>query len=136
MDNNRSGSPTETPHADGAVLDRKRQLVNAHPSPAGGHDGGAVVDQQAAVMALLGQLVEIMRGQAADVRRIADALAPAPDNIVGTLYVARKLGVTTTWIADMVRQGEIPASCIVTGSGNGKPWKFHRERIEEWMESR
>jgi hypothetical protein len=55
--------------------------------------------------------------------------------VVSELLGAQKLGVTTTWIADMVRRGEIPASCIVTGSGNGKPWKFHRGRIEEWLES-
>jgi predicted DNA-binding transcriptional regulator AlpA len=73
---------------------------------------------------------------ATDVRRIADALDAAPAEIVGTPYVAQKLGVTTTWIADLIRKNAIPATCIVQGTGNGKVWKFYRERIDEWIASR
>jgi hypothetical protein len=68
--------------------------------------------------------------------RIADALAPEPADIVGTPYVAGKLGCTTVWIAEMVRSGEIPKCCIVPGTGNGKPWKFYRAKIDRWLQSR
>lgn len=68
-----------------------------------------------------------------EVRRIADVLDPPPPDLVDSVYVAGKLGCTTTWVADMARNGEIPRSCIVTGTGNGKPWKFHRTRIDEWI---
>jgi hypothetical protein len=68
--------------------------------------------------------------------RIADALAPRPADVVGTPYLADKLGCTTVWVAEMVRAGEIPKSCVVPGTGNGKPWKFYRDRIDRWVESR
>lgn len=64
------------------------------------------------------------------------ALDPPPPDTVDSCYVAGKLGCTTTWVADMARNGEIPRSCIVTGTGNGKPWKFHRTRIDEWIARR
>jgi predicted DNA-binding transcriptional regulator AlpA len=68
--------------------------------------------------------------------RIADHFDPPAPDIVGTPYVAAKLGCTTDWIAMMVRDGQIPASSIIPGTGNGKPWKFRRSRIDQWMEHR
>src|ERR1700733_851384 len=82
------------------------------------------------------ELMALFAGIAADIHRIANVLDPAPSNVVGTPYVAKKLGVTTTWIADLIRRGEIPDSCLVAGTGNGKPWKFHRERIDQWLVTR
>jgi hypothetical protein len=73
---------------------------------------------------------------AADLRRIANHFDPPPPDKVGSEYVAQKLGCTTTWIAELVRREEIPKSCIVPGTGNGKPWKFFRDRIDKWIESR
>ena len=73
---------------------------------------------------------------AADLKRIANHFDPPPPDKVGSEYVAQRLGCTTTWIADRVRQGEIPRSCIVPGTGNGKLWKFHRHLIDKWIESR
>jgi hypothetical protein len=72
----------------------------------------------------------------APLARLADSLAPPPREIVGTPYVAHRLGQTTTWIADLARQGRIPAKCVVPGTGNGKPWKFYRQRIDDWLEAR
>jgi hypothetical protein len=69
-------------------------------------------------------------------RRLADHFVPVPAAMVGTPYVAKQLGCTTVWVAEMVRKGEIPKPCLVPGTGNGKPWKFHRERIDEWLQSR
>lgn len=68
--------------------------------------------------------------------RIADAVAPAPTATVGTPYVAQKLGCTTVWVAEMVRKGDIPRCCLVTGTGNGKVWKFYRDKIDGWVASR
>lgn len=70
------------------------------------------------------------------IERIADALAPAPAAIVDSRYVADRLGCTVVWIAEMVRNGRIPKSCVVVGTGNGKPWKFHRRQIDEWLKTR
>ncbi len=69
-------------------------------------------------------------------RRIADALAPPPPDIVGTAHVAALLGCTTVWVAEMARAGHLPPGCIVPGTGNGKPWKFYRGKVEGWIASR
>jgi hypothetical protein len=73
---------------------------------------------------------------AASVTRLADRLAPEPSDVVDTAYVAGRLGCTTTWVAEMVRQHQIPRTCVVPGTGNGKIWKFYRARIDEWLASR
>src|SRR5262249_62128055 len=69
-------------------------------------------------------------------RRLADRFAPAPAAVVGTPYVAERLGCTTVWVAELVRNGEIPKHCILPGTGRGKVWKFYREKIDRWLESR
>ena len=71
-----------------------------------------------------------------NLHRLADQFAPTPSDIVDTPYVAKKLNCTTTWIAQQVRNGEIPKGCIVPGSGKGRQWKFYRRRIEEWLDNR
>ena len=68
--------------------------------------------------------------------RIVDQLAPGPENIVGTDYVAGQIGCTPTHVARMVRDGDIPLSCVVPGCGDGRPWKFLRARIDNWLETR
>jgi hypothetical protein len=68
--------------------------------------------------------------------RLADRFAPAPADVVGTPYVAERLGCTTVWVAELVRMGEIPKHCIVPGTGKGKVWKFYREKVDRWLESR
>lgn len=85
---------------------------------------------------LLAEALKVWQTISEDIRRIADRLDPAPPAKVGTEYVARKLGCSTQWITELIRQGEIPANCIVPGTGNGKPWKFHRIHIDRWIESR
>ena len=81
-------------------------------------------------------IVEVLASIANDLRRIADHFDPPPSDIVDSPYLARQLGVTTTRIAQMVREGTIPKSCIVVGSGNGRLWKFHRRQMEEWLAKR
>jgi hypothetical protein len=62
--------------------------------------------------------------------RIADHIAPAPGDIVGTPFLAQQLGCSVVWAAEMARNGQIPRNCIVPGTGNGRPWKFRRRQIE------
>jgi predicted DNA-binding transcriptional regulator AlpA len=81
-------------------------------------------------------LLGLLREVAFQLGRIADHFDPPPPDIVGTPYVATKLGCTTDWIAIMVREGQIPPSCVIQGTGNGKPWKFRRSRIDQWIEQR
>jgi len=73
---------------------------------------------------------------AGSLERIADALAPPPSKMVDSPYVAKRLDCTTVWVAELARNGQIPKSCIVPGTGNGKLWKFYRSQIDQWIESR
>jgi predicted DNA-binding transcriptional regulator AlpA len=68
--------------------------------------------------------------------RIANRADPPPPEIVGTPYVAHRLGCTTAWITELIKSGQIPKHCLVEGTGNGKPWKFHRRHIDEWIKKR
>ena len=68
--------------------------------------------------------------------RIADHFDPPPPDIVDSPYIADRLGVTTTRIAQMIREGTIPKDCIVPGTGNGRLWKCYRSRIRKWLETR
>lgn len=81
-------------------------------------------------------LLELLSDLALQLGRIADHFDPPPPNVVGTPYVAARLGCTTDWIAMLVRDGGIPVSCLVPGTGNGKPWKFYRPGIDRWLEQR
>ena len=73
---------------------------------------------------------------ASSLKRIADHVDPPPPDIIGTDYIAEKLGLTKVWVAKMAAEGTIPRNCIVPGTGIGKPWKFYRSRIDPWIEMR
>ena len=82
-------------------------------------------------------LLEVFTSIDRNLKRIADQLDPTDDDRpVGTPYVAKRLSQTTTWVAEMARRGLIPKNCVVVGTGVGKPWKFHRSKIDQWIESR
>lgn len=80
--------------------------------------------------------MEDLHSIAQSLERIADHVAPQPADIVGTRYLADRLGCTTVWIAEMVRSGQLPKHCVVQGTGNGKPWKFHRRHVDAWLAGR
>lgn len=82
------------------------------------------------------RIAQAFEGVETQLRRIADHFDPPPPDKVDTTYVAKRLGCTTTWIAELVRNGDISKGCIVPGTGNGKPWKFFRTRIDRWIETR
>lgn len=89
------------------------------------------------ILAILKSIDENQRSMAESFRLLADAYGKPPE-LVKTRYVADKLGITTTHVAAMARDGTIPVTCIVPGSGSseGTQWKFFRERIDKWIEKR
>jgi hypothetical protein len=89
-------------------------------------------DNPESIERLLTVLVDI----AGSLRLLIEIHTPTPKEIVGTSYVADILDYTPTYVAEMARDGIIPACCTVPGTGNGKPWKFYREQIDKWIESR
>jgi hypothetical protein len=113
------------------ILNAVDKVVPFVGRSSGGGTGSATV-----VVELGQETLRVLLEVQADLKRIADHFDPQPADIVGTPYLATKLGCTPTWIAQMVRDGEIPKGCLVPGSGNGRQWKFYRRRIEEWMASK
>jgi hypothetical protein len=81
------------------------------------------------------ELLATYRDIARSLQRIADALAPAPPDLVGTPYVAKRSGRTTTRVTQWVQSGELPSHCVHSG-GDGVPYKFFREHIDKWLVSR
>jgi hypothetical protein len=115
-----------------------RRRTNTQSRPPGSciASGLPVGGSRPQTLALLERIAIAVENLAADAHRLADHFSPAPGDIVGTPYLADQLGCTVVWAAEMARKGEIPKSCIVPGTGNGKPWKFYRGRIEEWLNKR
>jgi hypothetical protein len=83
----------------------------------------------------LERIAAVLESLAVDFHRVAERVAPSPASVVGSRYVADRLGMTTVWVAEMARSGRIPANCIVAGTGTGKVWKFDRVRIDRWIEA-
>lgn len=69
-------------------------------------------------------------------RHMGDPNRQKLPELVGTRYVADRLDCTTEWVTQMIASRAIPPSCIAPGTGNGKPWKFIRVRIDEWIRRR
>ncbi len=65
--------------------------------------------------------------------RIADHFDPPERAVVGTKYISERLGVSVRWVGDLVRNGEIPKSCVCPQSGDGKYWRFWKDKIDEWI---
>lgn len=84
----------------------------------------------------LQSIADSLDSLAESAKRIADHLDPPPPDVVDSGYVASRLGCTKVWIASLARSGELPANCIVPGTGNGKPWRFYRSRIDAWLQKR
>jgi predicted DNA-binding transcriptional regulator AlpA len=110
---------------------------DAPPIPSGNvPTESALTPFQSMMLKAFEEHLQVQQAIAESLLRIADHLAPQPGDIVGTPHVAQQLGCTTAWITELIKKGEIPSRCLVVGSGNGKPWKFHRRAIEEWIKSR
>jgi hypothetical protein len=141
------------------ALERKTGEPEANPksSLAGPSKIGSVVEVPSALLTRLSEAIECLNKTIVDrqasvsdsppavnsiisiaknIARIADKMDPPPPDVVDSTYIAAKLGCTTTWVAEMARSGGIPKSCVVPGTGNGKPWKFYRLKTEEWLASR
>ena len=128
-DNSKSTAPTE------GILDAGKPTTTGQPS-INNCLHSALGATLTVVVELGPEAHRVMAEAQADLKRLADHFDPQPADIVGTPYLASKLGCTPTWIAQMVRSGEIPKSCVVQGSGQGRQWKFYRRRIEDWLASK
>jgi hypothetical protein len=116
-----------------AAIDRAILLVSQHFLKV---YGPLDYEARATTKVLAELLVAPLTSVAADVGRIANRLDPPPPDLVDTGYVAEKLGVSTKRISQLALAGELPAAAIVPGTGEGKPWRFYRSKVDPWIETR
>jgi hypothetical protein len=67
------------------------------------------------------------------IERLIDLLVPKTSELVGTEYVASKIGKSKQWIGKMAERGTIPKNCIAPKVSGGRIWKFHRDKIDAWL---
>jgi hypothetical protein len=79
------------------------------------------------------QLVEELKQQGKVFQGLLEVLSPTPVDLVGTDFVAAKLGCTTQWVTEMAGNGTIPKHCIAPKVSGGRIWKFHRQQICDWL---
>jgi len=81
-------------------------------------------------------LVDALRDHTAAITSLVATLAPEVPDLVGTDYLARKLGVSKQWVGAMAERGDIPRTCIAPKISGGRVWRFHRDRIDAWLRER
>lgn len=81
-------------------------------------------------------LIEALRSHTAAITSLVATLAPVVPDLVGTDYLARKLGVSPQWIGTMAERGDIPRHCVAPKISGGRIWKFHRDKIDAWLRER
>ena len=76
---------------------------------------------------------------AADIRTLLQRITEhfTPQEVVGTDYVANRLGCSSQYVSRMATEGNIPKACIKVSSGERRQrWKFFRSEIDRWIEGR
>lgn len=86
----------------------------------------SIADNQERQTAALESLAESQR-------RLADAKAPQC-RIVGSRYVANRTGHTTQWVREQIESGKLPTTCIAQRAKDGGYWKFHGDKIDQWID--
>jgi predicted DNA-binding transcriptional regulator AlpA len=78
-------------------------------------------------------------GYVSDIRTSLQRIAEhfTPQEIVGTDYIANRLGCSSQYVSRMAKEGAIPKSCIKVSSGERRQrWKFIRSEIDRWIDER
>lgn len=81
-------------------------------------------------------LVEALKEHTRAIGSLVATLAPEVPDLVGTDYIARRLGVSKQWVGQMAERGDIPRNCVAPKISGGRIWKFHRDKIEAWLRER
>jgi len=81
-------------------------------------------------------LVAALKDHTRAIGSLVATLAPEVPDLVGTDYIARKLGVSKQWIGQMAERGDIPKNCVAPKISGGRIWKFHRDKVDAWLRER
>lgn len=105
-------------------------------------DGGPVVARDTGAETepqpegLMHSVATTLGNIAVSLERIANHFDPPPPDKVDSGYIVKKLGCSKVHAARLAAEGRTPKSCIVPGTGQGKPWKFYRKQIDKWIDQR
>jgi hypothetical protein len=83
-----------------------------------------------ALAPVAGQLAELVAG----IQRLADHVDPTPaGGLVGTNYLAERLGVTVKWAGQLAENGTVPADCVAVRGGDGRQWRLYKDKVDAWL---
>lgn len=82
------------------------------------------------------ETIEPFERIAAGIERLIDVLVPKTTELVGTEYIASKIGASKQWVGKMAEKGTIPKNCIAPKVSGGRVWKFYRDKIDAWLEGK
>lgn len=78
-------------------------------------------------------LVDALRNHTAAITSLVATLAPEVPDLVGTTYVASRLGVSTTWVCRLADNGDIPKACMAPRLSGGRIRRFFRDKVDQWL---
>lgn len=81
-------------------------------------------------------LVAALKEHTLAIGSLVATLAPKVPDLVGTDYIARRLGVSKQWVGAMAERGDIPKNCVAPKISGGRIWKFHRDKVDAWLRER
>ena len=84
----------------------------------------------------LAVLVAALTNNTRAIGDLVATLSPKAPDMVGTDYVARRLGVSKQWVGTLAERGDIPKHCVAPKVSGGRIWKFHRDKIDAWLRER
>jgi predicted DNA-binding transcriptional regulator AlpA len=112
--------------ADAAIEQVRRRPQDSHPLSSDAEEDPNVID--------FNGTLEPFERIAVGIERLIDVLVPKASELVGTDYIASKLGKSKQWVGKMAEKGTIPKNCIAPRVCGGRIWKFYRDRIDAWLD--
>jgi predicted DNA-binding transcriptional regulator AlpA len=111
--------------ADAAIEEVRRRPQDSHPLSSDAEEDHDVID--------FNGTMEPFERIADGIERLIDLLVPKTSELVGTEYIASKIGKSKQWIGKMAERGTIPKNCVAPKVGGGRIWRFHRDKIDAWL---
>ncbi len=84
----------------------------------------------------LAALVAALKEHTLAIGSLVATLSPEVPDLVGTDYIARRLGVSKQWVGTLAERGDIPRNCVAPKISGGRIWKFRKDQVDAWLRER
>jgi predicted DNA-binding transcriptional regulator AlpA len=111
--------------ADRIIEEVRRRPQDSYPLSSDAEEDCNVID--------FNETMEPFERIAEGIERLIEVLVPKTSELVGTEYIASKIGKSKQWIGKMAERGHIPKNCVAPKIGGGRIWRFHRDKIDAWL---